>query len=89
MSILDKVKNMLGGSAKTEELVKKGIDKAERLARKKDHGKHAEQIGNAARKAREMAEKIDTRHGASPPSGQSGQAPATDRPQTPPPSGGA
>ncbi|MEU8385033.1 antitoxin [Streptosporangium sp. NPDC048865] len=59
MSILDKVKNMLGGGAKTEELAKQGIDKAEEIARRKLGGKHARHIDTAARKAREMADKID------------------------------
>ncbi|MEU4533338.1 antitoxin [Streptosporangium sp. NPDC023825] len=59
MSILDKVKHMLGGSAKTEELAKQGIDKAERIAKEKLGGKHARRIDTAAQKAREMADKID------------------------------
>jgi hypothetical protein len=59
MSILDKVKQMLGGNAKTEELAKQGIDKAEQIAKERLGGKHARHIDTAAQKAREMADKID------------------------------
>ncbi|WP_326637220.1 Rv0909 family putative TA system antitoxin [Streptosporangium sp. NBC_01755] len=89
MSILDKVKNMLGGNAKTEEIVKKGIDKAEQIARKKTGGKHDQQISTAAQKAREMADKIDNQ----PDTGQPGTTPTPGRPDqqgrpdTPPPYG--
>ncbi|MFI6451126.1 antitoxin [Streptosporangium amethystogenes] len=90
MSIFDKVKNMLGGDAKTEGLVKKGIDKAEQIAREKTGGKHDQQISTAAQKAREMADKIDNRPGTTPGTDQSsaapdpGQAGQPDRPDTPP-----
>ncbi|MET8046635.1 MULTISPECIES: antitoxin [unclassified Streptosporangium] len=90
MSIFDKVKNMLGGDAKTEELVKKGIDKAEQIAREKTGGKHDQQISTAAQKAREMADKIDDQPGTTPGTGQSGAAPdpgQTGRPDAPPPYG--
>ncbi|MEU3162816.1 antitoxin [Streptosporangium sp. NPDC006930] len=99
MSILDKVKHMLGGGAKTEELAKKGIDKAERFAKKKLGPKHAQQVDTAARKARKMADKIDepgrtTPPGTTPapgrttPSGPSGRDDTASGPgTTPPPSG--
>ncbi|MFF5110762.1 antitoxin [Streptosporangium sp. NPDC000509] len=96
MSILDKVKHMLGGSAKTEELAKQGIDKAEKFAKKKLGPKHAQQVDTAARKAREMADKIDepdrtTPPGTTPapgrttPSGPSGRGDTASGPGTTPP----
>ncbi|MFF3438928.1 antitoxin [Streptosporangium sp. NPDC002721] len=83
MSILDKVKNMLGGNAKTEELAKQGIDKAEQIARRRLGGKHARHIDTAARKAREMADKIDepdtTRPDTTSGTAQPGTTPAPGR----------
>jgi|GEM_PF-4538165 len=80
MSILDRVKHMLGGSAKTEELAKQGIDRAQRFAKKRLGPKHARQVDTAAQKAREMAEKIDKPGGTTPPG-------TTPEPGRTPPSG--
>jgi hypothetical protein len=95
MSILDKVKHMLGGGAKTEELAKQGIDKAEQIAKRRLGGKHARHVDTAARKAREMADKINepdaTPPGTTPapgratPSGRDDTTPDPGRPGTTPP----
>ncbi|MGS2641592.1 Rv0909 family putative TA system antitoxin [Streptosporangium sp. LJ11] len=93
MSILDKVKHMLGGGAKTEELAKQGIDKAERIAKEKLGGKHARRIDTAAQKARKMADKInepDTRPpGTTPAPGRDDSTSGPGRPGTTPEPGRA
>ncbi|WP_344920694.1 antitoxin [Streptosporangium oxazolinicum] len=88
MSILDKVKHMLGGNAKTEELAKQGIDKAEQFAKRKLGGKHARNIETAAQKAREMADKIDE-PGTTPPQDTAPEPGRTTPPGTTPAPGRA
>ncbi|SDG16932.1 MT0933-like antitoxin protein [Sinosporangium album] len=82
MSLMDKLRGLLGQHAdKAEKIAKQGIDRAADLAKRRTGGKYDQHIDSAATKAREAAERIDDRPGASERApGQSGPG----QPGTPP-----
>ncbi|WP_344968626.1 antitoxin [Streptosporangium fragile] len=79
MSIFGSVKDLPGeNSGRIEKIVEQGIGKAGQSAGEKAGGQHDRHITTAARKAGEMADKIDDRPGTTPVTGHPDTTPAPD-----------
>ncbi|MET9065335.1 antitoxin [Streptosporangium sandarakinum] len=61
MSIMQRLREMLRSNPRAGEFARKGIDKAERMAKQKSHGKYDDKINLAAQKARKAAERMTAR----------------------------
>ena len=67
MGILDKIKKQAGDAVdKHGDKIAKGIDKAAGIADSKTHGKRSGQIGKGATAAKNVLDKLDTKHDDTP-----------------------